>query len=104
MAAVLPRSIADVRQLDQLLSDPPDYVIDTMRNVDGDILVLGVAGKMGPTLAMMAQRASIRAGTQRRIIGVARFSDPSQQRMLEEAGVETLRCDLLKEEEIRRLP
>jgi nucleoside-diphosphate-sugar epimerase len=104
MATALPRSIGGVSQLDDLLSDPPDYVIDAMRDLDGDILVLGVAGKMGPTLAMMAKRASTRAGTRRRVIGVARFSDPSQQRPLDEAGIETLRCDLLNEADIERLP
>ena len=77
--AALPHSILDVRQLDELLSDPADYVVDTMRNLDGNLLVLGVAGKMGPTLAMMAKHASTRAGVHRRIIGVARFSDLSQQ-------------------------
>jgi nucleoside-diphosphate-sugar epimerase len=104
MPTVLPRSIEDVRQLDDLLSDPPDYVVDALRNLDGDLLVLGVAGKMGPTLAMMAKRASSRLASQRRVIGAARFSDPSQQRTLEEAGVETLRCDLLDEADIERLP
>ena len=104
MPTALPRSIADVRQLDDLLSDPPDYVVDAMRQLDGDILVLGVAGKMGPTLATMAKRASMRGGIRRRVIGAARFSDASQQRMLEEAGVETLRCDLLNEQEIEQLP
>ena len=104
MPTALPRSIADVPQLDDLLSDPPDYVVEAMRKLDGDILVLGVAGKMGPTLARMAKRASERAGARRRVIGAARFSDVSQQRMLDEGGVETLRCDLLNEREIERLP
>ncbi len=104
MPTALPRSIADVRQLDDLLSDPPDYLVDALRHLDGDILVLGVAGKMGPTLAMMAKRASNRLAMPRRVIGVARFSDPSQQQMLEEAGIETLRCDLLDEADIERLP
>src|SRR5262245_28826455 len=105
MQTALPPSIDDVRQLDDLLSDPPDYVVDTLRHLDGDILVLGVAGKMGPTLAMMAKRASARVATPRRVIGVARFSDPSQQHMLEDAGVETLQCDLLDEADLeRRLP
>jgi nucleoside-diphosphate-sugar epimerase len=104
MTAALPRLIRDAEHLDQLLSDPPDYVIDTMRNIEGDVLVLGVAGKMGPTLAAMAKRASTCAGVDRRVIGVARFSDPSLQRGLEAAGVETVRCDLLNEEEIERLP
>ncbi|MFL5640286.1 MAG: NAD-dependent epimerase/dehydratase family protein [Gemmatimonadaceae bacterium] len=104
MTSALPRSIADVQQLDALLSEPPRYVVDTLRNLDGDVLVLGVAGKMGPTLAMMAQRAFTAAGTRRRVIGVARFTDPSQQQSLEAAGIETLRCDLLNEHEIQRLP
>ena len=104
MPSALPRSIADVRQLDDLLSDPPDYVINAVRNLDGDILVLGVAGKMGPTLARMAKRAMERANIRRRVIGAARFSDPSQQRALEEAGVETVRCDLLDEADLARLP
>jgi len=104
MTSGLPPSIVDVEQLEALLSEPPDYVVDAMRNLDGDLLILGVAGKMGPTLAMMAQRASIGAGTPRRVIGVARFSDPSQQQSLEAAGIETLRCDLLNEDDIQRLP
>jgi len=104
MPTALPRSIADVGHLDDLLSEPPDYVVDAVRNLDGDILVLGVAGKMGPTLAMMAKRASTRVATRRRVIGAARFSDPSQQKILEEAGVEILRCDLLNAADIERLP
>ena len=104
MPTALPRFIADVPHLDDLLSDPPDYVVDALRNLDGDILVLGVAGKMGPTLAMMAKRASSRVATERRVIGVARFSDSAQQQILEAAGIETLRCDLLDEADIERLP
>jgi nucleoside-diphosphate-sugar epimerase len=104
MPTAFPRSITDVRQLDDLLSDPADYVVEALRDLDGDILVLGVAGKMGPTLAMMAKRASTRVGTRRRVIGVARFSDPSQKRMLEEAGVETLRCELLDDADLERMP
>jgi nucleoside-diphosphate-sugar epimerase len=104
MTAALPRFIPDVDALEELLSDPPDYVVETMRKMDGDLLVLGVAGKMGPSLAKMAKRASDLAGARRRIIGVARFSDPSQQATLEAAGVETIRCDLLNEDDLDRLP
>jgi nucleoside-diphosphate-sugar epimerase len=104
MTNALPPSIADAEHLDQLLSDPPDYVIEAMRRVEGDLLVLGVAGKMGPTLALMAKRASTCAGVNRRVIGVARFSQPSVQHALEAAGVETRHCDLLNEHEIEQLP
>lgn len=104
MATSFPGSIRDVQSLEDLLSEPPDYVVDTLRQVDGDLLILGVAGKMGPTLARMARRASADAGPTRRIIGVARFSDEAQQQALQSAGIETVRCDLLNERDVARLP
>jgi nucleoside-diphosphate-sugar epimerase len=104
MWTALPRSIADVTALEGLLSDPPQYVVDAMRGLDGDLLVLGVAGKMGPTLARMARRASDLAGVRRRVIGVARFSAPEQEAALQAHGVETIRCDLLNDAEVDRLP
>lgn len=104
MPPALPHTIADVRALEDLLSEPPDYLIKAMRELDGDVLVLGVAGKMGPTLARMARRASDQAGRPRRVIGVARFSDSRQRAALEAFGVETIRCDLLDEADVDRLP
>jgi nucleoside-diphosphate-sugar epimerase len=104
MSAALPDSIRSVSELEALLSEPSAYLVDVMRHVPGDILVLGVAGKMGPTLARMARRASDLAGTPRRVIGVARFSSPEAESALQEQGVETVRCDLLDEEAVRRLP
>ena len=104
MTDALPQSIRDAEHLDQLLSDPPDYVVEAMRSVEGDVLVLGVGGKMGPTLALMAKRASALARVNRRVIGVARFSEAASRRVLEDAGVETLRCDLLNERDIEQLP
>jgi nucleoside-diphosphate-sugar epimerase len=100
----LPTSIRDVHHLEQLLSEPSAAAIDAMRRVDGDVVVLGVAGKMGPTLARMARRALDAAGVSSRVIGVARFSDPERQRGLEQDGIETMRCDLLDEESLTRLP
>jgi nucleoside-diphosphate-sugar epimerase len=88
-----------VEQLDELLSAPTPEVVETLARLAGDILVLGVAGKMGPTLARMARRAS-----QARVIGVSRFSSPGQQESLEAHGVETIRCDLLDEGALARLP
>ena len=83
MPSALPHTILDVRPLEDLLSEPPDYLVNSMRDLDGDVLVLGVAGKMGPTLARMAKRASDHAGRLRRVIGVARFSDSRQRAALE---------------------
>lgn len=103
-AAPLPPSITSVDHLEDLLSTPTDAAVDALRQVPGDILVLGVAGKMGPTLARMARRASDAAGTSRRVIGVARFSSPDQAAHLEAHGIETLRCDLLDPTAVAALP
>ena len=56
----LPATIADIADLDDLLCRPSQALIDDLRKVDGDIMILGVAGKMGPTLARMARRAQAR--------------------------------------------
>ncbi|MYG00927.1 MAG: NAD(P)-dependent oxidoreductase [Acidobacteriia bacterium] len=75
-----------------------------MRRLDGDVLVLGVGGKMGPTPARLARRAADRAARPRRVIGVARFSDPSVRPRLERWGVETIRADLLSRGDVAALP
>jgi nucleoside-diphosphate-sugar epimerase len=75
-----------------------------MRRANGDVLVLGVAGKMGPTLSRMARRAMDAAGVSHRVIGVSRFSSVHQQQALGACGIETIRCDLLDESALARLP
>ena len=97
-------SIQDPEQLEDRLSEPTPEVVQTLRRLEGDLIILGVAGKMGPSLARMARRASNLAGIQRRIIGVARFSSGCLEAELQRHGLETIRCDLLDEEAVRRLP
>jgi nucleoside-diphosphate-sugar epimerase len=97
-------SIRDEAQLDELLSQPSESLVRTMETLAGDIVVLGVAGKMGPTLARMAKRASDAAGTKRRVIGVSRFSSAGLQRRLEGLGIETIGCDLLDRDVLAALP
>jgi nucleoside-diphosphate-sugar epimerase len=96
----LPDAIADIDALDELLCRPSQPLIDDLGKVDGDIMILGVAGKMGPTLAGLAKAAS----PDRRVIGVARFSDPSVKAWLEARGIETIHCDLLDETAVGALP
>jgi nucleoside-diphosphate-sugar epimerase len=96
----LPDTIADIAALDDLLCLPSQPLIDDLTKVDGDIMILGVAGKMGPTLAGLAKAAL----PDRRIIGVARFSDPSVKHWLQARGIETINCDLLDEAALRALP
>ena len=79
-------------------------LIESFVNLDGDLLVLGVGGKMGPTLARMAVRASQEAGTKRRVIGVARFSQPELPAWLQKHGIEPLGRDLLDPKQLAKLP
>jgi hypothetical protein len=96
----LPDTIPDIAALDDLLCRPSQALIDDLAKVDGDIMILGVAGKMGPTLAGLAKAAL----PDRRVIGVARFSDAGVKHWLESRGVETLNCDLLDQAAITALP
>lgn len=97
--------IADLEHLEDLLSEPTPRAVEAMARLDGDLIFLGVAGKMGPTLARMARRASELAGVRRRILGVARFSGGSQiAEVLQRHGIETIAGDLLDPEFLRRLP
>ncbi|MCE9607370.1 MAG: NAD-dependent epimerase/dehydratase family protein [Planctomycetia bacterium] len=100
----LPDVIADDAALEELLSRPTPAVVAALARVPGDIVFLGVAGKMGPTLARMAVRASAAAGVKRRVIGVSRFSDPKSESQLQAVGIETVRCDLADPEQTARLP
>src|SRR5690242_14406548 len=97
-------SISDVESLEENLSRPTAGVIDVMRRMEGDVIVLGVGGKMGPTLARMVRRASDEAGVKRRVIGVARFSNANLPEQLERYGVEPIAADLLDRSALARLP
>ena len=99
-----PASIDSEAQLDDLLSAPTPEAIDALRALPGDVLLLGVAGKMGPTLARMVRRAADAAGSARRVIGVSRFSEAAHEVALQAVGVETIRCDLLDEAALASLP
>lgn len=107
LRAPIPERIADVAQLEELLSRPSEAAIDALQAVAGDIMILGVGGKMGPTLARLARRAATMADgspSKRKVIGVARFSDPSLMKQLEASGIEPIRCNLLDAESLARLP
>jgi nucleoside-diphosphate-sugar epimerase len=95
--------IENESDLEDRLSEPTAEVVATLGRLKGDMIFLGVAGKMGPTLARMAKRASDLAGTQRRIIGVSRFSSEGPA-TLQTFGIEPIRCDLLDPDQVARLP
>jgi len=99
-ARSLPARFENVDHLDDFLSEPSEALIDDLAAVDGDILILGVGGKMGPTLARLARRAA----PEKRVIGVARFSEPALRDQLEGWGIETITADLLDPEQVQALP
>lgn len=98
--AVLPRRVDGVATLEELLARPSKAVVADLARLDGDILVLGAAGKMGPTLAWMARRAA----PAKRVVAVARFSEQRVRAALERRGVETIACDLLDRSAVEQLP
>src|SRR6185295_5682815 len=87
----LPDRITSEEMLDGVMTTPTDALVSDLKAVDGDILILGVGGKMGPTLARMARRAA----PDKRIVAVARFTTPGLREDLQAAGIETIACDLL---------
>jgi nucleoside-diphosphate-sugar epimerase len=99
-AQSLPDTFPSVDALEDFMTTPSQALIDDLAAIDGDILVLGVGGKMGPTLAGLAKRAA----PGKRVIGVARFSETDLQHKLEAWAVETLRCDLLDRAAVAELP
>jgi nucleoside-diphosphate-sugar epimerase len=95
-----PEGFDSVEALEDFMTEPRPALVADLARTRGDILVLGVAGKMGPTLARMAKRAA----PERNVIGVARFSNASARRELEKHGVETIPCDLLDRAAVEALP
>ena len=99
-----PAVIDNEEQLEELLSRPTTEVVELLRTLDGDLIFLGIAGKIGPSIARMAKRACEEAGISKRIIGVSRFSNEKERKQLESFGIETIRGDLLDSDFIKSLP
>jgi nucleoside-diphosphate-sugar epimerase len=93
-------TISTERELEDLLSSPSEADREALASLAGPLLILGVAGKMGPTLAARARRANPNL----RVIGVSRFSSPGERERLERAGVETIAADLLSRAALESLP
>ena len=93
-----------VEQLEDRLSEPTPGVVIALRELPGDIVVLGVGGKMGPTLARMARRALDQIGRRDRVIGVARFSAGDLPAQLRQHDIEPVTGDLLDRAAVAKLP
>jgi len=98
--APLPSQFDNADELDDFLTRPSRALAADLATIDGDIIVLGIGGKMGPTLARLARNAA----PDKRVIGVARFSEVGLRQRLETCGVETIACDLLDRAAVAALP
>jgi len=96
----LPQRFADVEALEDFMTAPAPALAAEFAALEGDLIILGVGGKMGPTLARLAKRAA----PAKRVIGVARFSERGLRKRLEASGIECVACDLLDRAALERLP
>ncbi len=94
----------NLQEIERALLKPSDALINDLADLDGDIIILGVGGKMGPGMARLAKQAIDLAGVKKRVIGVSRFSDVHVREQLENDGIETHSADLLNDEELNGLP
>lgn len=83
---------------------PSEDLISDIAKMEGDVLILGVGGKMGPGMARAAKQAVDLAGIQKKIIGVSRFSEPGLSEQLNQDGIETISIDLLNDDQLQALP
>lgn len=91
-------------KLNEMLVTPSDELIADMKKIKGDIMVLGAGGKMGPSLCVLAKKAAVQAGENKRIFAVSRFGDAESCKYLNKNGVETISCDLTNAEDLNLLP
>jgi len=99
-----PERIESVEMLEELLAVPPETLVETMKRLDGDIMILGIAGKMGVSMGRLALNAIRAAGGKKKVFGVSRFSNAGDREKLEEWGIGTIPCDLLEREQVEALP
>ena len=100
----LPSSLETEQALDEFLTRPRAELVQFIHSVRSPLLILGAGGKMGPTLAVLGRRAAEAAGHKLEVLAVSRFSDTTARRWLEERGVQTVSCDLLDADAVRKLP
>lgn len=101
---VFPEIVENEEQLEEIISRPSARTADLFSQLDGDMLVLGVAGKIGPSLCLMMKRACVQAGVQKKILGVSRFGDVQLKKHLVKSGIEIIQGDLLEGDFLKKLP
>ena len=96
----LPETITTTEQLDDILSRPSEQLVDFMKTLDGDLMIVGAGGKIGPTLARMAKRAVDKAGVTKTVYAI----DIAELPALAHIGITTIPCDMLDPAAVADLP
>jgi dTDP-4-dehydrorhamnose reductase len=100
----LPDYIRSETQLEEVLAEPSEADLACVGRLEGDVLILGAGGKMGPSLARRTQRAVARTGARIQVLAASRFSSSTTREQLEAEHVRTLACDLLDRASVAALP
>ena len=98
------RELWTEEKLDELLSTPSDALVEDIKKINGDIMVLGAGGKMGPSLCLLAKKAALKAGIDKKIYAVSRGSDKIATELMKSNGIDVIACDLLDKEQLYALP
>ncbi|HEX4488815.1 MAG TPA: NAD-dependent epimerase/dehydratase family protein, partial [Terriglobales bacterium] len=97
-------TIQNTTELEERLSRPSEADVTAMAALNGDLLILGAGGKMGPSLTRLARRAADQAKVKKRIIAVSGFGHGNLAAELAAEGIETIACDLLESGALAKLP
>lgn len=93
-----------IAELDEFMCRASKSLVNDIKKISGDIMVLGAGGKMGPTLCKLAVNAIKEAGISKNVLAVSRFSNEQHANDLENHGIKIIRADLLNESDLAALP
>ncbi|MGO1520756.1 MAG: NAD-dependent epimerase/dehydratase family protein [Sphingobacterium sp.] len=94
----------DLKQLEQQYTSPSEALLRDLENLHGDVMILGIGGKMGVSMGKLLVDGFAKIGRQRKVYGVSRFSNEQTLQQVQSTGVETISCDLLDEQQLAELP
>ena len=94
----------DLKKLEEKYAVPSKELVEDVKQIEGDIMLLGIAGKMGVSMGKLLVDALKLAGKDNKVYGVSRFSDPKAKSQVEESGIIAIACDMLNDEQLFNLP
>jgi len=100
----IPNIINNVKELDDLMTQPSEALIESLSKISGDLMILGAGGKMGISLAILAKRALKESGSHKKVYAVSIFTDDIGPEELRRNGIEVISCDFLNENDLKSLP